>query len=56
MVTHQGLPVRMVQAFPDVSKAKAAVANIFALVDTKPKTIDIDAPGGAPHSEVIALK
>lgn len=32
-------------AFPDVSKAKAAVANIFALVDTKPKTIDIDAPG-----------
>lgn len=43
-------------AFPDVSKAKAAIANIFALVDSRPKTIDIDAPGVEPARVEGALE
>jgi hypothetical protein len=33
------------QAFPDVSKAKSSIQNVFTLIDSRPKNIDIDAPG-----------
>ena len=43
------------QAFPDVSKAKSSIQNVFTLIDSRPKNIDIDAPGEpcAPRSALL---
>ena len=48
-------PWNPAQAFPDVSKAKSAIQNVFGLIDSRPKNIDVEAPGERPGASAGRL-